>query len=147
MPAHAETLPKDKRELAQPTPFAPSQPPSNPVALLSDALSVLGRSRLFAQLAVVMSLSGLVMSSLEGLLLTYLDSTLGFGTEENGNVFVVLGIGSLLVQVCPPFTTPGAQLIATKRAQCNYSVMLKVLYSSVLGIASCSSLLLDHASF
>lgn len=68
---------------------------------LKDTLSVLRRSELFAKLAVVMMVSGIVFECIQDLLFNYLIITMGFGASDNARILMTIGLCGLAVQVPP----------------------------------------------
>lgn len=70
---------------------------------LKDTLSVLRRSELFAKLAIVMMVSGIVFECIQDLLFNYLIITMGFGASENAGILMAIGLCGLAVQVPPLF--------------------------------------------
>lgn len=66
---------------------------------LKDTLSVLRRSELFAKLAIVMMVSGIVFECIQDLLFNYLIITMGFGASDNAGILIAIGLCGLAVQV------------------------------------------------
>lgn len=62
------------------------------------SLAILKRNPLFVRLTVILMLSAVVSEGLQDLLIQYLQLKLGFQPRDNGQLFVVLGAGSLIVQ-------------------------------------------------
>lgn len=82
------------------------------VGALSGTLSVLRRSELFAKLAIVMMVSGIVFECIQDLLFNYLIITMGFGASDNARILVTIGVCGLAIQVLLPVGPPAAVLTA-----------------------------------
>eukprot|EP00892_Ulva_mutabilis_P007174 jgi/Ulvmu1/4829/UM020_0115.1 len=65
---------------------------------LRETLAVLRRSELFAKLAIVMMVSGIVFECIQDLLFNYLIITMGFAASDNARILIVIGICGLGVQ-------------------------------------------------
>ncbi|KFM25034.1 Hippocampus abundant transcript-like protein 1 [Auxenochlorella protothecoides] len=87
-----ESLPKEAR----------GRPPTSPHARQPlpawRAVTILTRSRLFITLTLCMMLMGMTAEGIQDLLVQYLQLKLGFGVQDQAHLFVVLGVGGLLVQ-------------------------------------------------
>lgn len=82
--------------------YKDSQEPSKfPATILFSAwksLAILRRNKLFVRLTIILMMTAVVSEGLQDLLIQYLQIKLGFRPKDNSQLFVILGMSSLIVQ-------------------------------------------------